>query len=104
MRLNQKTGIAVLLIFLGAVILLNKLTGISGFHHLGHQIVSFLFPLAMVGLGFLGLHNGRNLIGWILIVIGGVILLGKLSGVIMIAIAAGLIFYGVKLFRSRSTS
>ncbi|UUZ90345.1 hypothetical protein LJK87_30980 [Paenibacillus sp. P25] len=80
------------------MILLNKLTGL---HHFGHYIMGFLFPLAMIGLGYVGIKNGKSAIGWILILLGGLILIGKLSGVIAILIAIGLIVYGFSLFRKR---
>lgn len=64
--------------------------------------MGFLFPACVVGLGVLGLKNGRSIIGWLLIIIGGVFLLGKLSGVIAILIAIGLIVYGISLLRGRS--
>ncbi|MCZ8513642.1 hypothetical protein O9H85_14590 [Paenibacillus filicis] len=99
MRMNRKTGLAALLIFFGIMILCSK---IGGFHHIGHSLIGFLFPLAMVGLGYLGIKNGRSTIGWILVVIGGLILFGKLSGLIAIAVAVGLIVYGFSLFRNRS--
>jgi hypothetical protein len=98
MRLNKHTGIALLMIFFGALILLNKL----GFHHLGGQFLSYLFPIAMIGFGFLGLRNGKTIIGLILIGFGGLALLGKLSGLIGLLLAGGLIWYGVSLIRKKS--
>lgn len=100
MKMNRHTGLAFLLIFFGAMILLNKL-GLHPGHLFGH-IAGWLFPVAMVGLGYLGLRNGRSTIGWVLIVIGGVILLGKLSGLIGIAIAIGLIVFGISMLRNKS--
>ncbi|MED4602606.1 hypothetical protein P9314_18315 [Paenibacillus validus] len=98
MRMNKHTGLAVLLIFFGALILLNK----TGFH-IGHHVMSILFPAAMVGLGFVGLKNGKSIIGWILIGIGGLILLGKLSGLIGLLVAIGLIGYGVSMLRCKKS-
>ncbi|MFE5324294.1 hypothetical protein ACFQ88_37155 [Paenibacillus sp. NPDC056579] len=96
MRLNRHSGLALLLISFGAIILLNKF----GFH-MGH-IMGYLFPLAIAGLGWLGIKNGRTVIGWILLVFGGLILLGKLSGFIAIAIAIGFICYGISLLKKKS--
>ncbi|WP_282939868.1 hypothetical protein [Paenibacillus sp. RC67] len=96
MRLNRHSGLALLLIFFGAIILLSKI----GFHT-GH-IMSYVFPIALVGLGWLGIKNGRSAIGWILLVFGGLILLGKLSGLIAIAVAIGFICYGVSILKKKS--
>lgn len=98
MSMNKRTGLAVLLIFFGSLILLNKL----GFH-VGHHVMGILFPAAMVGLGFVGVKNGKSIIGWILIGIGGLILLGKLSGLIGLLLAVGLIGYGVSLLRKKNS-
>ncbi|SDE16299.1 hypothetical protein SAMN02799630_04868 [Paenibacillus sp. UNCCL117] len=97
MRMNKHTGIALLMIFFGVLILLNKM----GIHTGGH-LMSYLFPIAMVGFGFLGLKNGKSVIGLILIGIGGLILLGKLSGLIGLLFAGGLIWYGISLIRKKS--
>lgn len=97
MRLNRHSGLALLLIFFGAIILLNKI----GFFHTGH-IMSYVFPLAFVGLGWLGIKNGRSVIGWILLVFGGLILLGKLSGLFAILVAVGFICYGVSILKKKS--
>lgn len=96
MKMNKQVGLALLLITFGTLILLSKM----GFH-IGHHLMGFLFPAAMVGLGFLGLKNGKSIIGWILIVFGGMILLGKMSGWIGILIAGGLIWYGVSMLRGK---
>ncbi|WP_159885578.1 LiaF transmembrane domain-containing protein [Paenibacillus puerhi] len=97
MRMNKHTGIALLMIFFGVMILLNKM----GMHVSGH-FMSYLFPIAMVGFGFLGLKNGKSVIGLILIGIGGLLLLGKLSGLIGLLFAGALIWYGVSLIRKKS--
>jgi lia operon protein LiaI len=95
MRLNRHSGLALLLIMFGALILLNKF-GI----HTGH-LMSYLFPVAMIGLGWLGLKNGKTFIGFVLMAIGGLILLAKLSGLIAVAIAIGLIIYGFSLLKKK---
>ncbi|WP_426451512.1 LiaF transmembrane domain-containing protein [Paenibacillus sp. S-38] len=97
MRMNRHTGLALLFIGFGAMILASK-TGL----HIGHHVMSFLFPAALVGLGFVGMKNGRTFIGAALILIGGGVLLGKMSGVFAILIAVGLIWYGFSLLRGKS--
>lgn len=97
MKMNRHNGLALLLILLGGLILLNKF-GV----HTGH-VMGFLFPAAMLGLGWLGLKNGKSFIGLVLMAIGGLILMVKLSGLIAIALAIGLIIYGVSLLKKRSS-
>ncbi|MCR8633242.1 MULTISPECIES: LiaF transmembrane domain-containing protein [Paenibacillus] len=96
MKMNRHIGLALLLILLGALILLNKF-GV----HTGH-LMGYLFPVAMIGLGWLGLKNGKSFIGFILIAIGGLTLMAKLSGLIAIALAIGLIIYGFSLLKKKS--
>ncbi|NOU93883.1 hypothetical protein GC093_11690 [Paenibacillus sp. LMG 31456] len=96
MKMNRHIGLALLLILLGALILLNKF-GV----HTGH-LMGYLFPVAMIGLGWLGLKNGKSFIGFILIAIGGLTLMVKLSGLIAIVLAIGLIIYGFSLLKKKS--
>ena len=89
-------GLAVLLIAVGALIILDKV----GFG-LG-SLMSFIIPVALVVLGYISIKNGSKFFGWLLLVIGLICLIGKLSGIIGILIAAGLIYYGVTLLKNRS--
>lgn len=91
--MNGKTAIGVVLVFLGAWMVL-KMFGIS----LG-PIFGFLFPLILIGLGYVGIKNGKNMIGGIMLAIGIIILLGKLSGVIFFLLAIGAVVLGVSLLR-----
>lgn len=97
MKLSKNTVVALILIVFGGLLLLNKL----GFHT--GALMGWLFPIAMVGLGWLGLKNGRSAIGIILMAIGGLVLLGKLSGIIFIIIAIALIVYGISLLRKNKS-
>ncbi|MCU6790697.1 MULTISPECIES: hypothetical protein [Paenibacillus] len=96
MRLNRNSGLALALIAFGVMILLSKM-GL----HMGH-IMSYLFPVALIGLGYLGLRNDRTIIGLILIAIGSLVLIVKLSGVIAIIVAIGLIVYGISSLKRKS--
>lgn len=66
--------------------------------------MSFLFPIALVALGWLGIKNGRSMIGWVLLAIGTLALLAKLSGLIAIVLAVGFIIYGVSLLKRNRSS
>lgn len=98
--MNRHTGLALLFILFGALILFGRL----GMHHGGPHLMSFLFPIALVALGWLGIKNGRSMIGWVLLAIGTLALLAKLSGLIAIVLAVGFIIYGVSLLKRNRSS
>ncbi|MNI83349.1 hypothetical protein D3C73_1401430 [compost metagenome] len=64
--------------------------------------MGILFPLALAVLGYYGIKRGRTFIGWVLLIIGTIALLSKLSGIIAIAIAAGFIYYGITLLKNNN--
>lgn len=96
MKLKGNGGFALLLIGCGALILLSKLGWVV------HSLFGLIFPLVLMYLGYYGIKRGRSVIGWILLGFGTLILLGKLSGLIAIAIAAAFIFYGLSLLKNKS--
>lgn len=63
------------------------------------RIIGFLIPFILVGFGILGWMNNKRLIGGILIGLGGIMLLGKLGGLLMLILAIGLVVAGVSLFK-----
>jgi hypothetical protein len=95
MKLNSKSGLAILLIACGALILLGKI----GFG-LGH-LMSFLFPIALLGLGYYGIRNGSKFFGWAIFVVGLFALIGKFSGLFAIIFAAGLIIFGISILKKK---
>lgn len=95
MNVTGKNGWALLLIFLGALIFLNFI-GIG----LG-ALIGLLFPLALIGLGIVGIKNQKSVIGWTLIVIGLIGLLSKLSGWIGLILAVILIGAGISMLKQR---
>jgi predicted membrane protein len=94
--MSGKNGFAFLLIALGALIVLDRFG--LGFGWL----MGLLVPLAMIGLGYVGVRNGSKFIGWIVLIIGLFVLLGKLSGLLWIAFAVGFIVYGLSLLKKSS--
>lgn len=98
MRWNRSTGLALLLIGFGAVILLERLG--LGIGHVFH----ILFPLILIALGYIGVQNNRKWIGWSFMIVGAVVLFGKLSGILTIVAAVALIFFGVKLLKRNNTN
>ncbi|MGG1312268.1 hypothetical protein ABE228_06355 [Cohnella laeviribosi] len=89
--LKKGNGLAIVLVVIGILLLVGKLGNLFGF------LIGLLIPLLVVGLGVLGWRNGNRFIGGILIVIGGFMLLGKLSAVIFWVAAIGLIVFGISL-------
>lgn len=96
MRINGKSGFALFLIACGGLILLGRFGGLF------HGLFGLLFPFLLLGLGYLGIKNGRSLIGWTLIAIGFLVLLPKLTWLIGLLIAVGFIIYGFSLLTKRS--
>lgn len=102
MKIDRSNCFAFLLIGCGALILLNK----AGFHFgnvFGH-IMGYLFPAAMAALGYIGVRNGSRFFGWLLMVIGGIVLFGKLSWMIGLILAIGMIAYGVSMLTKRNAT
>lgn len=93
MRMNGKTGFALLLIAFGALLLLDKLGLGLGW------IMGYIIPIGLVGLGYIGIKNGSKFFGWVIFIIGLIALLGKFAGLIGFLVAAGLIVYGVSLLK-----
>lgn len=93
MKIN---GLAILLIGCGVLIVIDKL-GLG----LG-SLMGFIIPIGLTVLGYISIRNGSKFFGWVLLVIGIISLMGKFSGIIGLAIAAGLIYYGVTLVKDRS--
>lgn len=98
MRWNGRTGFALLLIAFGILLVLDKL-GLS----LG-WIMGYIIPIAMVGIGYIGIKSGSKFFGWVIFIIGLIALLGKFSGLIGFLVAVGLILYGVSLLRNNRTT
>ena len=92
--MNGKTAVGTLLIVIGALTVM-KLLGIS----LG-GIIGMLMPVIMIGLGILGWANQKKVIGGILIVLGALMLLAKLSGIFMWLIAIGLVVAGYSVIKN----
>lgn len=96
--MNGKTALGVLLIVAGALAVLNFFDINFGW------IFGLLLPFILIGFGIVGWKNNKKVIGSLLIAIGGVMLLGKLGGIIMLLLAIGLIVFGVSMFKSSRRS
>ncbi|TXK75125.1 hypothetical protein [Paenibacillus sp. N3.4] len=94
MSMDRSKGLALVLIAAGLIICIHKL----GMH--GH-LMGILMPIIMVGLGYVGITNGKK-IGWLIAGVGAFILVCKLSGFLAIAFAICLVVYGIKLLKRRT--
>jgi lia operon protein LiaI len=96
LTINREKGFAFILILLGGVILLDKLgMGMGGF-------MSWILPIAMFIGGYYMIKHRAGIIGWPLVVFGGLLLFGKLMSLIGWLIAIVLIIYGVHLLNRKS--
>lgn len=89
MNRSSNPVMAILLIACGVIILLS-LFGWEG-------LMSWLIPLAMVGLGIYGIRSGRSTAGWIVFVLGLVFLLGKMWGIFALIVSIAFIWIGWSL-------
>lgn len=95
MKLNKSTGLALCLILLGVILLLPVIGWSIA------VVLKALFPVLLMVVGYIGIKNGRSVIGWGALVIGLVMLLGKLSGLAVWIIAIALIVYGISLLTKK---
>jgi hypothetical protein len=93
--MRSGNGLALLLIGFGGLIVLGKLGFGLGF------LFGLLIPILMIALGAMAWKNGNRLIGGVIVVVGGFILLGKLSFLFIWAAAIALILFGVSMLRSK---
>jgi lia operon protein LiaI len=96
MKWNRNVWLAVLLIGIGVLILLGRLGLPVG------NVTEIIIPLAMVGLGWYGIKHGRSTIGWIVLIIGLIALLGALSGLLALIFPIVLILIGWSLLKNRT--
>lgn len=95
MRSSKDNGLAILLIGLGALVLLGVFGPLLGW------LFSLLIPVAMIALGYYGIRRGNTFFGWIILGIGLLTLIGKLSWIIGPILGIVLIVYGVSRLQGR---
>lgn len=102
MKKTGGSGFALLLILCGALILFSKFS--FGLGHIVGALAGYLIPIAMVALGYYSIKRGSGFIGWVILILGGLILMSKLSWLIGIVVAVALIGYGVSLLKKNRSS
>ncbi|WP_058302460.1 LiaF transmembrane domain-containing protein [Gorillibacterium timonense] len=98
MKLQSKNTFALILIACGALILFGKLGPVLGW------FMGLLVPIALIGFGYLGIRNGKKLIGGFLVFLGAIILIGKLTPLIGWIVAILLIAYGISVLTKKNSS
>jgi hypothetical protein len=96
--MNKGNGWAIVLIAIGALMLFGKLTPL-----LGH-LMGYLIPILMIALGYYGVKRGNVTLGWIVLIIGILSLIGKLSWLVGPIIAVGLIIFGISMLSNNRNS
>ncbi|WP_166240725.1 LiaF transmembrane domain-containing protein [Paenibacillus turpanensis] len=97
MKWNKSTGLGVLLIGLGGIIVLDRFGLKIG------TIMEWLFPFVFVALGYAAVRKGRGLLGWPLIAVGLLMLTQAMSWFIGFAVAAGFIAGGFYLLKKSNS-
>ncbi|WP_435922386.1 hypothetical protein [Paenibacillus sp. DYY-L-2] len=95
MKTNRPNGFAMILIALGILILLGKLTPFLG------SIFGLVIAVIMIGLGYYGIRRGNAFFGWVILFFGVISLISKLAWLIVPAIGIGLIIYGISSLKGR---
>ncbi|MNM36059.1 hypothetical protein D3C81_467640 [compost metagenome] len=98
MRQNKGNGLAVILIAIGAIMLLGMALPLI------HGIFRLLFPVILVVLGYYGIKSGRKLIGWIVLFIGVMSLIAKLSWLIGPLLGLALVVWGISVLKGKRGS
>jgi hypothetical protein len=96
--LRSGNGLAMLLIGFGGLIILGKLGFGLGF------LFGLLIPILIILLGAMAWRNGSRLVGGVIVVVGGFMLLGKLSFLFVWAAAIALVVFGVSMLRSKNST
>ncbi|GIP54652.1 hypothetical protein [Paenibacillus vini] len=95
MRTNRPNGFAIILIALGVLILLGKLTPFLG------SLFGLVLAVAMIALGYYGIKRGNAFFGWIVLFLGIISLISKLAWLIVPVLGIGLIVYGISSLKGK---
>ncbi|WP_410512319.1 hypothetical protein PaeBR_20180 [Paenibacillus sp. BR2-3] len=98
MQKKKGNGLAIVLIVLGAIMLM----GIA--LPLIHGIFRLLFPVLLIVLGYYGIKSGRKVIGWVVLFIGVMSLIAKLSWLIGPLLGVALIVWGILFLKGKRRS
>jgi lia operon protein LiaI len=95
MDLKRRNGLATVLIIIGGLMLLGVLGPLLG------GLLGLVFPIILIALGYYGIRSGKVLIGWIVLAIGILSLIAKLSWLIGPILGIALLVFGISLFKNK---
>src|SRR4051794_2209010 len=93
--MKRGNGLAVVLIAIGALMLLGVFGPLVG------RLLGLVFPIILIALGYYGVRRGKVLIGWIILVIGVLSLIAKLSWIIGPLLGIALLIFGISLLKKK---
>ena len=93
--MNGKSLIGVICIVIGAILALKFFNILLG------PIISFLLPFILIACGYVGLKNGKKIIGSLFLIIGFVMLLGELGHIFTLILAIVLIVGGISAIKGK---
>lgn len=93
--MKRGNGLAVVLIAIGALMLLGVFGPLLG------RLLGLVFPIILIALGYYGVRRGKVLIGWIILVIGVLSLIAKLSWIIGPLLGVALLIFGISLLKKK---
>ncbi|GIO32085.1 MULTISPECIES: hypothetical protein [Paenibacillus] len=94
---NRNNGTAIVLIVVGALMLFGLFAPLLG------TLAGLIFPILMIVLGFYGIRRGRVLIGTVVLAIGVLSLLAKLSWIIGPLLGIALVIFGISLLKGKKS-
>ncbi|SEU20800.1 hypothetical protein [Paenibacillus sp. NFR01] len=94
-RNSRNNPLAIVLIVIGAIMLLGILPKLIG------GIFAILFPLLFVALGYYGIKRGHKFIGWIVLIIGLISVIGKLAWLIGPLLGIALVVWGISVLKGK---
>ena len=96
--MKRGNGLAVVLIAIGALMLLGVFGPLVG------RLLGLVFPIILIALGYYGVRRGKVLIGWIILVIGVLSLISKLSWIIGPLLGIALLIFGISLLKKKRST
>jgi hypothetical protein len=105
MKVSGSKLLAMGLIIIGVLMIFGKVESWLGYNwhavglqngfHLTGWFIGWLIPIALAVFGYMGVRKGGTFFSWAFFLLGTAILAGKIiSGLFVVALAAGLIVYG----------
>jgi len=93
--MNSKSLLGIICIVIGGILALKFFNILLG------PIIAFLLPFILIACGFIGLKNGKKIIGSLFLIIGFVMLLGELGSILTLVLAIVLIVGGISVIKGK---